>query len=119
MRSRELRRSRSSNEAESPCLVVHDFAGQYRGLLTLVSCGLYSFGSRSGSASIGLSQWSTLGLPAMAFFAGYLVISIFGRAKVQSLGQVDHSVRLGGLICFGGMLSAWVVFLAATAFLRS
>ena len=98
---------------------MHDFAGQYRGLLTLVSCGLYSFGSRSGSASIGLSQWSTFGLPAMAFFAGYLVISIFGRAKVQSLGQVDHSVRLGGLICFGGMLSAWVVFLAATAFLRT
>jgi multidrug efflux pump subunit AcrA (membrane-fusion protein) len=85
----------------------------------LVSCGLYSFSSRSGSASIGLLLWSLCGLPAMAFFAAYVVISIFGRAKVQSLGQVDHSARLGGLICFGGMLGAWIVFLAATAFLRA
>jgi hypothetical protein len=85
----------------------------------LISCGLYSFSPRSGSASIGLLLWSMFGLPAMAFFAGYVVISIFGRAKLQSLGQVDHSTRLGGLICFGGMLGAWVVFLAATAFLRA
>lgn len=85
----------------------------------LVSCGLYSFSSRSGSASIGLLLWSMCGLPAIAFFGGYVVISIFGRAKVQSLGQVDHSMRLGGLICFGGMFGAWVVFLAATAFLRA
>jgi hypothetical protein len=35
------------------------------------------------------------------------------------VGQVDYSARLGGLICFGGMLGAWVVFLAATAFLRA
>lgn len=85
----------------------------------LVSCGLYSFGSRSGSASIGPLLWSMCGLPSIAFFAGYMVISIFGRAKVQSLGQADHSARLGGLICFGGMLGAWVVFLSATAFLRA
>jgi hypothetical protein len=85
----------------------------------LVSCGLYSFSSRSGSAPIGLLLWSMCGLPAIAFFAGYVVISVFGRARVQSLGQVHHSARLGGLICVGGMFGAWIVFLAATALLRA
>jgi hypothetical protein len=83
----------------------------------LVSCGLYSFSP--GSASIGLLLWSVFGLPAIAFFAGYVVISIFGRPREQPLGQVDHSKRLGGLICFGGMAGAWIVFLAAAAILRS
>lgn len=84
-------------------------------VMWLVSFGLYSF----GSASTGLLLWSTCGLPAIAFFAGYLVISIFARTRMPPSGPVEHSARLGGLICFGGNVGAWLLFLAATAFLRS
>jgi hypothetical protein len=83
----------------------------------LVSCGFYSFSSESGSGSVGLLLWSIFGLPAIAFFAGHVVISIAGRPRVQPLGQVDHSNRLGGLMCFGGMALGWILFLAATALL--
>jgi hypothetical protein len=63
----------------------------------------------------GPGRRSMYGLPAVACFAAYIVISIFGRPRAQPPGQVDHSTRLGGLICFGGMFLAWVLFLAATA----
>jgi hypothetical protein len=53
----------------------------------------------------------------IAFFAGCLVISIFGRPGKQPLGKVDHSNRLGGPIRFGGMGLGWILFLAATALL--
>lgn len=85
----------------------------------LVSCGLYSFRSEPGSAPAGLLLWSIFGLPAIAFFAGYVVISIFGRPRTQPLGEVDRSNRLGGWICFGGMLGGWIVFLVAAALLRA
>jgi hypothetical protein len=81
----------------------------------LISCGLYALKPQSGSAPVGLLLWSMCGLPAIAYFAAYIVISIFGRPRLQSQGQTDHSARLGGLICFGGMALAWVLFLAATA----
>ena len=86
-------------------------------VMWLVSCGLYTFSPQSGDTSIGLLLWSMCGLPAIAFFGGYLVISIFGRPRVQPLGQVHHSARLGGLVCFGGMLLGWILFLAASALL--
>jgi hypothetical protein len=57
------------------------------------------------------------GLPAIAYIAAYVVILAFGRPRVPILGQTDHSARLGGLICFGGMFLGWILFLAATALL--
>ncbi len=83
----------------------------------LVSCGLYALSPRSGSAPIGLLLWSVFGLPAIAFFAAYIVISVFGRSRLQPPDQVRHSARLGGLICFGGMLLGWILYLGATAIL--
>ena len=85
--------------------------------LWLVSCGLFTFSPQSGGASVGLLLWSMCGLPAIAFFAGYLVLSIFGRPRVHSAGQAHYSARLGGLICFGGMILGWILFAAASALL--
>jgi multidrug efflux pump subunit AcrA (membrane-fusion protein) len=83
----------------------------------LFSCGLLVLSPQSGSASISLLLWSGCGLPAIAFFAGYLVISIVGRPRVQPLNQVHHSARLGGVICFGGTYLGWILFLAVSALL--
>lgn len=80
-----------------------------------VSCGLFTFSPEAGSGSVGLLAWSLCGLPAMAFFAGYFTIAIFGRPRMQTAGTAAHSVRLGGLICFVGMWVGWVLFLAATS----
>lgn len=46
----------------------------------------------------GYVAWSCAGLPAMAFFGGYLLLHLVGRPKV---GEVpDTHPRLGFLICF-------------------
>lgn len=80
----------------------------------LASCGLY-VNSPDGEAPVGLLAWSVCGLPALAFFGGYLTIAVFGRPRMQLGGTATHSVRLGGLICFGGMWVGWMLFLAATS----
>ncbi|GIF37460.1 hypothetical protein [Actinoplanes xinjiangensis] len=80
----------------------------------LVACGLFILAPSDG-ASAGTLLWSMCGLPAIAYFAAYIVISVFGRPRAQSLGDVEHSARLGGLICFGGSFLAWILVLAVTA----
>ncbi|MFC7548006.1 hypothetical protein [Plantactinospora sp. GCM10030261] len=83
----------------------------------LVSLGLYVFSPDAGTGSVGLLAWSLCGLPAVAFFAGYTTIAVFGRPRLRPGATASHSVRLGGLICFVGMWAGWVLFLAATSLL--
>jgi hypothetical protein len=42
--------------------------------------------------------WSCAGLPALAFFAGFLILRLFGQPKVGE--TPDLYARLGFLICF-------------------
>jgi hypothetical protein len=86
-------------------------------LALLVSCGLYSVSPQAGVASVGLLAWSLCGLPAVAFFGGYLIIAVFGRPRLQTTTKASHSVRLGGLICFVGMWGGWIAFLITTSLL--
>jgi len=91
--------------------------GAATAVMWLVSCGLFTFSPQSGGASVGLLLWSICGLPAIAFFGGFLTLAIFGRARVQSAGQDHYSKRLGGLICFVGMSVGWILFVAVSALL--
>ncbi|MEU8212065.1 hypothetical protein ACPXB1_21870 [Micromonospora sp. DT68] len=59
-----------------------------------------------------LVPWSLCGLPALAFFAGYLTISLVGQPRIGSGGT--RSARAGGVICFVGMPILWFIFIAAT-----
>ena len=61
-----------------------------------------------GRVPLSLVPWSLCGLPAMAFFAGYLTIAIFGRSRLDSGSSGKYSMRLGGLICFVGMAMLWL-----------
>lgn len=81
----------------------------------LASCGLYAFSPEAGSASVGLLAWSLCGLPGLAFSAGYLTIAVFGSPRMPAAGKAHHSVRLGGVICFGGMWFGWMLFLAGAS----
>ncbi|WP_431877453.1 hypothetical protein [Micromonospora marina] len=59
-----------------------------------------------------LVPWSLCGLPALAFFAGYLTISLVGQPRIGGGGT--RSARVGGVICFVGMPILWFIFIAAT-----
>lgn len=65
-----------------------------------------------GRIPLQLVPWSLCGLPALAFFAGYLTISLAGQPRIG--GDGSKSVRVGGLICFVGMPIIWFIFIAAT-----
>jgi hypothetical protein len=80
----------------------------------LLSCGLFVLSPDSG-ASAGTLLWSMCGLPAIAYFAAYILISVLGRPRTQTMGEVDRSARLGGVICFGGSFLAWILLLAVTS----
>jgi hypothetical protein len=80
----------------------------------LVSCGLFLLAPDNG-ASVGTLLWSMCGLPAIAYFAAYIVISVLGRPRTQPMAEVERSARLGGLICFGGSFLAWILLLAVTS----
>ncbi|MEU4564749.1 hypothetical protein AB0F72_40740 [Actinoplanes sp. NPDC023936] len=80
----------------------------------LVSCGLFVLSPDSG-ASVGTLLWSMCGLPAIAYFAAYILISVLGQPRTQTMGEADRSARLGGLICFGGSFLAWILLLAVTS----
>ncbi|MET8153297.1 hypothetical protein ACIBSW_19305 [Actinoplanes sp. NPDC049668] len=86
-------------------------------VMWLVSCGLFTLSPDSGGTSAGLLLWSLCGLPAIAFFGGYLTLAIFGRSRVEPAGQDRYSKRLGGLICFLGMLLGWILYVAISALL--
>jgi len=79
----------------------------------LLQCGLVTF---STETDFGVLAWSLCGLPALAFFGGYITVSTLGQPRVGA----DHpkQARLGGAICFGGMLLAWVGLIAALQFIR-
>ncbi|TDC68973.1 hypothetical protein E1193_30885 [Micromonospora sp. KC606] len=59
-----------------------------------------------------LVPWSLCGLPALAFFAGYLTISLVGQPRIGGGGT--RSARAGGVICFVGMPILWFILIAAT-----
>lgn len=71
---------------------------------TLVAAGLMML--LVVSANIGLVDsltlytWMCTGLPAIAFFAGYLVLTRWGRPAVSLTGQPSRYVYAGFAICF-------------------
>jgi hypothetical protein len=79
----------------------------------LLQCGLVNF---SPELTFSVLAWSLCGLPAVAFFGGYLTVSTLGQPRVGA-AHPKHA-RLGGAICFGGMLLAWVGLVALLEFMR-
>jgi hypothetical protein len=79
----------------------------------LLQCGLVTF---SPTNDFGVLAWSLCGLPALAFFGGYITVSTLGQPRVGA--EHPKQARLGGAICFGGMLLAWVGLVALLQFVR-
>ncbi|AVT34862.1 hypothetical protein C6361_27820 [Plantactinospora sp. BC1] len=59
------------------------------------------------TGTLAVFSWSCAGLPTMAFFLGYLALSIWGKPRMI-VGRPARYARLGFLICF---LAAPVAFL--------
>ncbi|MEW2442720.1 hypothetical protein [Micromonospora marina] len=59
-----------------------------------------------------LAPWSLCGLPALAFFAGYLTIGLVGQPRIGGGG--NRSMPAGGVICLVGMPILWLILIAAT-----
>ncbi|WP_370519010.1 hypothetical protein, partial [Micromonospora sp. AMSO12t] len=57
-----------------------------------------------------LGAWICAGLPALSFFAGYLVLGRWGRPAMVA-GTPPRYVHLGFLICFAAVPVAYVAFL--------
>jgi hypothetical protein len=84
-------------------------------LATLASCGLWQAADTTGGKiPLSLVPWQLCGLPAMAFFAGYIVLVVVGRPRIDSGRKVNRSAVLGGVICFVGIWLAWGCLIAAT-----
>lgn len=85
-------------------------------LAALASCGLWAASPDTdlGRVPLSLVPWQLCGLPALAFFAGYLTIALFGRPRVETREKPNRSVRLGGLICFVGMWLFWFLLVASS-----
>jgi hypothetical protein len=83
---------------------------------SVASCGMSAASPDAdlGKIPIGLLPWSLCGLPAVAFFGGYFTIAAFGRPRIRTGEKASHSVRLGGLICFGGMWLVWLLYIVAS-----
>ncbi|MEH1099344.1 hypothetical protein [Micromonospora sp. CPCC 205561] len=64
-----------------------------------------------------LAAWICAGLPALSFFAGYLVLGRWGR-PVMVAGTPPRYVHLGFLICFAALPIAYVAFLLLFRVLR-
>lgn len=79
----------------------------------LLQCGLVTI---SPANDFGVLAWSLCGLPALAFFGGYITVSTLGQPRVGA--AYPKHARLGGAICFGGMLLAWVGLVALLQFVR-
>jgi hypothetical protein len=74
----------------------------------VLQCGLLL---ASAENDFGTIAWSLCGLPAVAFFAGYLTLSTVGQPRVGS--SHPKQARLGGAICFVGMPLLWIALVAA------
>jgi len=61
------------------------------------------------AAAFGVFSWSCAGLPTIAFFAGYLVLSIWGKPKLASR-RPRRFARLGFLICFLAAPLAFMIY---------
>lgn len=87
--------------------------GGWAGVGWLVQCGLMTVGSER---DFGVLAWSLCGIPAMAFFAGYITVATLGQPRIGA--NIPKQARLGGAICFIGMPLAWVALIAALSFIR-
>ncbi|MEO3748891.1 hypothetical protein [Plantactinospora sp. B5E13] len=63
------------------------------------------------SAAFGVFAWGCAGLPAMTFFVGYLVMSVWGKPKMVA-GRAAGYPRLGFLICFAASPVAFLMYYA-------
>ncbi|WP_326563558.1 hypothetical protein [Micromonospora peucetia] len=64
-----------------------------------------------------LSAWICAGLPALSFFAGYLVLGRWGRPAMVA-GTPPRYVHFGFLICFAAVPVAYLAFLLLFRVLR-
>jgi hypothetical protein len=64
-----------------------------------------------------LAAWICAGLPALSFFAGYLVLGRWGRPAMVA-GTPPRYVHLGFLICFVAVPVAYVAYLLLFRLLR-
>jgi hypothetical protein len=87
--------------------------GAWAFVFWLLQCGLVTV---SAPTDFGALAWSLCGLPALAFFAGYITVSTLGQPRVGA--GYPKQARLGGAICFGGMLLAWIALVAFFSFIR-
>jgi hypothetical protein len=87
--------------------------GAWAGVGWLMQCGLLSVSPETDFETL---AWSLCGLPALAFFAGYITVATVGQPRVG--GGLPKQARLGGAICFVGMPLAWVALIAAMNFIR-
>lgn len=78
----------------------------------LLQCGLMFAGEEN---DFGVIAWSLCGLPAIAFFAGYLTVSTLGQPRVGA--SYPKQAKLGGAICFAGMPLLWIALVALRSFL--
>ena len=79
----------------------------------LFQCGLIS---ASDAGALETAPWALCGLPAVAFFAGYLTVVTLGRPRTGGADYPKH-MRLGGVICFVGMPVFWIALVAANTLL--
>lgn len=63
---------------------------------------LLSLGDAGRVDTISVFAWMCAGLPAAAFFAGYLIISIWGKPRLPA-GDPPRNPRLGFAVCFLAM----------------
>lgn len=87
--------------------------GAWAGVGWLLQCGLMSVSQETNFETL---AWSLCGLPALAFFAGYLTVATVGQPRVG--GNLPKQPRLGGAICFVGMPLAWIALIAVLDMVR-
>jgi len=112
----------AERQAQQPALLP-GVAPRLRNVLTYGACALLAVaaqyalllaGGSHGVDSVSLFAWSCAGFPAMAWIAGYLVLSVWGRPRVGD-PAVERSPRIGFAICFLAMPLAYCAFRAVTS----
>jgi hypothetical protein len=111
----------AGNAASKPILLPELSPGSRNALIYtfwsmigwVLQCGLLT---ASDAGALETAPWALCGLPAVAFFAGYLTVMTLGRPRTGGADYPKH-MRLGGVICFVGMPVFWIVLVAATTLL--